>query len=40
MRLLAHRKDEQTLIPVEFRALVDETAATQSERFGVTVYET
>ena len=37
---LAHRKDEQTLIPVEFRALVDETAATQSERFGVTVYET
>ena len=37
---LAHRKDEQTLIPVEFRALVDENAATDAERFGVTVYET
>ena len=37
---LAHRKDEQTLVPVEFRALVHEAAATSSERFGVTAYET
>ena len=37
---MAHKKDEQTLIPVEFRALVDENAPSQAERFGVTVYET
>lgn len=37
---MAHRKDEQTVIPVEFRALVDANAASQAERFGVTVYAT
>ncbi len=37
---MAHRKDEQTVVPVEFRALVDDTAPTSAERFGVTVYET
>ena len=37
---MAYRKDELTVIPVEFRALVDDQAATQAERFGVTVYET
>ena len=37
---MAHKKDEQTLIPVEFRALVDPNASTQAERFGVTVYQT
>lgn len=36
---LAHRSDELTVIPVEFRALVDEDAPTVGERFGVTVYE-
>ncbi len=37
---MAHRSDAQTLVAVEFRALVDEDAAHPSERFGVTVYET
>ena len=37
---MAHKKDAQTLAPVEFRALVDEEAASPAERFGVTVYET
>ena len=37
---MAHRSDAQTLVAVEFRALVDEDAADPSERFGVTVYET
>lgn len=36
---LAHRSDELTVIPVEFRALVDEDAPSAAERFGVTVYE-
>lgn len=36
---LVHRKDEQTVIPVEFRALVDDSAPTPAERFGVTLYE-
>lgn len=37
---MAHKKDEQTLIPVEFRALVHPNAASPAERFGLTVYET
>ncbi len=37
---MAHRKDEQTVVPVEFRALVDANASTPAERFGLTVYET
>ena len=37
---MAHRKDEHTVIPVEFRALVDANATSQAERFGVTVYAT
>ena len=36
---LVHRKDEGTLIPVQFRALVHETAPSAAERFGVTLYE-
>ena len=37
---MAHRTDEHTLVPVEFRALVDDSAPSSAERFGVTVYET
>ncbi len=37
---MAHKTDEHTIIPVQFRALVDEAASTSAERFGLTVYET
>ena len=40
LNYMAHKTDEHTIIPVQFRALVDEAASTSAERFGVTVYET